>query len=49
VLARAAHAWAYGTAQSHEVRSAFYSIGSLIVIYMAGHVLYVALTAGAFA
>jgi uncharacterized MAPEG superfamily protein len=49
VLARAAHAWAYGTAQRHEVRSAFYSIGSLIVIYMAGHVLYVALTAGAFA
>lgn len=49
VLARAAHAWAYGTAQSHEIRSVFYSIGALIVIYMAGHVLYVALTTGAFA
>lgn len=35
VLARAAHALAYGTAQSHEVRSIFYTIGSVIVIAMA--------------
>jgi uncharacterized MAPEG superfamily protein len=35
VAARAAHAVAYGTAQSHEVRATFYSIGSLIVIAMA--------------
>ena len=35
VLARAAHAVAYGTAQSHELRSVFYTIGSLIVIAMA--------------
>ena len=49
VVARAAHAWAYGTAQSHEVRSTFYTIGSLIVIYMAVHVLIVALISGTFA
>lgn len=35
VAARAAHAMAYGTAQSHEVRATFYSIGSLIVMGMA--------------
>ncbi|MCA0204553.1 MAG: MAPEG family protein [Proteobacteria bacterium] len=45
VLARAAHAVAYGTAQSHEVRSVFYTIGSLIVIAMALWVL-VALVTG---
>ncbi len=49
VLARAGHAWAYGTAQSHEVRSTFYTVGSLIVIYLVGHVLFVALTQGALA
>jgi uncharacterized MAPEG superfamily protein len=49
VLARAAHAWAYGTAQSHEVRSTFYTVGSLIVIYMAGHVIYFALSRGVLA
>jgi uncharacterized MAPEG superfamily protein len=35
VAARAAHAWAYGTARSHETRATFYTIGSLIVIFMA--------------
>jgi uncharacterized MAPEG superfamily protein len=35
VAARAAHAVAYGTAQSHEVRATFYTVGSLIVIAMA--------------
>ena len=49
VLARAAHAVAYATAQSHEVRSVFYTIGSLSVIYMAVHVLVVALTSGVLA
>lgn len=49
VLARAAHAVAYATAQSHEVRSTFYTIGSLAVIYMAAHVLVVALTSGVLA
>lgn len=35
VAARAAHALAYGTGQSHEMRATFYTIGSLIVIFMA--------------
>ena len=35
VAARAGHAWAYGTAQNHEVRATFYTIGSVIVIVMA--------------
>ena len=35
VLARALHALAYGTAQRHEVRATFYTIGSLIVVAMA--------------
>jgi hypothetical protein len=35
VLARAAHAVAYATAQSHEMRATFYTIGSVIVIVMA--------------
>jgi len=43
VLARFAHFWAYGMEKSHEVRATFYSIGSLIVIYMACHALLVAI------
>jgi glutathione S-transferase len=43
VAARLAHFVAYSTRQSHEVRATFYTIGSLIVIYMALHVLWVAL------
>lgn len=43
VLARAGHAWAYATAQGHEIRASFYTLGSLIVIYMALHALAVAL------
>jgi hypothetical protein len=35
VVARALHAWAYATAQSHETRATFYTVGSLIVIFMA--------------
>lgn len=35
VLARAGHAWAYGTGQSHEVRATFYTVGSVLVIGMA--------------
>jgi len=42
VAARLAHTIAYSTAQSHEVRATFYSIGSLIVIAMAIWVLAVA-------
>lgn len=41
VAARAAHALAYGTGQSHEMRATFFTIASLIVIYMALHVLWV--------
>lgn len=41
IAARALHALAYATKQSHEVRSTFYTMGSLIVIYMAVHVLVV--------
>lgn len=47
VLARVFHSVAYATAQSHEVRSIFYTVGSLVVIYMAVHALIVAV-AGAF-
>ena len=42
VAARLAHTIAYSTAQNHEVRATFYSIGSLIVIAMAIWVLAVA-------
>ena len=39
VAARVAHAVAYATAQSHEVRATFYTAGSLIVMAMAGYAL----------
>lgn len=39
VAARGLHAIAYATKQSHEVRSVFYTIGSLIVMAMALYVL----------
>lgn len=41
VIMRLLHAIAYGTKRSHEVRATFYTFGSLIVIYMAIHVLVV--------
>jgi glutathione S-transferase len=44
VIARLAHAVAYATKQSHEVRATLYTIGSLIVIVMACYVLAVALS-----
>jgi uncharacterized MAPEG superfamily protein len=43
VAARAAHFVAYVTKQRHEVRATFYTIGSLIVIYMALHALWAVL------
>ncbi len=43
VLNRLAHSVAYMTKQTHEVRATFYTFGSLIVIYMACHVLWVVL------
>lgn len=42
-VARLAHTVAYLTAQSHEVRSVPYSVGSLVVMFMAGYVLVAAL------
>lgn len=41
VAARAAHAVAYATARSHEVRATFYTVGSLIVVAMAAYALVV--------
>ena len=35
VLARAGHFWAYATAQIHDIRATFYSVGSIIVMAMA--------------
>jgi glutathione S-transferase len=43
VLARLAHTVAYSTAQNHEVRAVFYSIGSITVIVLAVWVLAVTL------
>lgn len=43
VAARLAHTLAYSTAQQHEVRATFYTVGSLIVIAMAVWVLIAAL------
>jgi len=44
VLARGLHALAYATKRSHEVRATFYTLGSLIVIYMGCHVLWAVVT-----
>lgn len=41
VLARALHALAYATKRSHEVRATFYTIGSVIVVFMALYGLWV--------
>jgi glutathione S-transferase len=43
VVSRLLHFGAYFTAQTHEVRATFWTIGSLILIYMTCHVLVVAL------
>jgi len=42
VAARFAHFAVYAMERSHESRATFYTIGSLIVIYMAIHVLFAA-------
>lgn len=44
VVARLLHTVAYLTRQRHEVRATLYTIGSLIVVYMALHVLVVAIS-----
>ncbi|MGN6486329.1 MAG: MAPEG family protein [Devosia sp.] len=46
VLARIAHGLAYATAQSHEMRATFYTIGSLMTAYMALHALVAAVASG---
>lgn len=43
VASRLAHFLAYLTAQTHDMRATFWTIGSLILIYMTGHVLLAAL------
>lgn len=43
VLARFAHTFSYATAQNHEVRATFFSVGSFVVIFIALWVLLVAL------
>jgi uncharacterized MAPEG superfamily protein len=40
VAARLAHFIAYATKQTHEVRATFYTVGSLIVIFMSAYVLW---------
>jgi len=45
VLARLAHTAAYLTAQRHEVRATFFSVGSVVVILMALQTLFVAIGA----
>ncbi|MEX1035719.1 MAG: MAPEG family protein [Sneathiella sp.] len=47
VVARLLHAIVYATRQTHEVRATFYTIGSVIVIYMAVHVLVVVIARAA--
>jgi glutathione S-transferase len=44
VLSRLLHFGAYLTAQSHEVRATFWTIGSVILIFMAGQTLLVVLS-----
>jgi uncharacterized MAPEG superfamily protein len=46
VLTRLAHAIAYATKQTHEVRATFYTVGSLVVIFMALYVVIAALFLG---
>lgn len=40
VLARLLHFTAYVSKQSHEIRATFYTLGSVIVIYMAAYALW---------
>lgn len=47
VISRLLHAIAYATKQTHEMRATFYTIGSVIVIYLAIHVLVVAIARAA--
>jgi glutathione S-transferase len=44
VVARLLHTLAYLSKQRHEIRAALFTIGSLVVVYMALHVLVVAIS-----
>jgi len=44
VGSRLLHFWAYFTARTHDTRATFWTIGSLILIYMTGHTLVMALS-----
>ena len=44
VGSRLMHFWAYFTARTHDTRATFWTIGSLILIYMTGHTLVMALS-----
>jgi len=43
IAARFAHFWAYATAQNHEVRATFFSVGAVAIAIMAVYALYAAL------
>ncbi|OJY11657.1 MAG: hypothetical protein BGP05_15205 [Rhizobiales bacterium 62-47] len=43
VVLRLLHFAAYFTVQTHDMRATFWTIGSLILIYLTGHTLVVAL------
>ena len=43
VASRLAHTAAYMTGQRHEVRATFFTIGSVVVIFMAVYAFFVAL------
>lgn len=46
VLSRLGHFWAYLTAKPHELRAAFFSVGSLIIIGITGYALAVGMARG---
>lgn len=43
IAARVAHFWAYATAQIHDVRATFYTLGTVSIIAMAAYALWAAL------
>ncbi len=43
IVARLGHLWAYATAQNHEVRATFFTLGALIIAALAAFSLYAAL------
>src|SRR5262249_21455133 len=45
VVARVLHFWAYATAQNHEVRAAFFSLGAVITVVLVVYALAAAIAA----